>query len=240
MKRVALALLLTATAAHAEDVSALLKAKAQALQDAIAPGKARVWADILDDQMLMSDETGAVTDKKQAVAQIQPLPAGASGHINVIDWKAKVSGDTAAASFIADEYEDYHGQKIHAQYRTTTSWVKRGQKDGKENWKLLSMAVLATRQDPPAVALPAHLTDAYVGHYSGGPGLDYTITKKDGHLFGARAGKPATELKAELADVLFVPGQPRTRDIFQRDANGHIIGFLSRREERDLVFKRIG
>ena len=53
-------------------------------------------------------------------------------------------------------------------------------------------------------------------------------------------GKPATELKAELADVLFVPGQPRTRDIFQRDTNGHIIGFLSRREERDIVFKRIG
>lgn len=235
MKRVALALLLTATAAHAQDVGTLLKTKAQALQDAIAPGKAKVWADILDDQMLMSDETGAVTDKKQAVAQIRPLLAGASGYIKVIDWQARVSGDTAAATFIADEYENYHGQKIHAQYRTTTSWVKRG-----ADWKLLSMAVLATRQDPPAVALPAHLTDAYVGHYSGGPGLDYTITKKDGHLFGARAGKPATELKAELADVLFVPGQPRTRDIFQRDPNGHIIGFVSRREERDVVFKRIG
>ena len=80
MIRVALALLLTATAAHAQDVSALLKTKAQALQDAIAPGKAQVWADILDDQMLMSDETGAVTDKKQAVTQIQPLPPGASGY----------------------------------------------------------------------------------------------------------------------------------------------------------------
>jgi len=235
MIRVALALLLTATAAHAQDVSALLKTKAQALQDAIAPGKAKVWADILDDQMLMSDETGAVTDKKASVAQIQPLPAGASGYIKVIDWQARVSGDTAAASFIADEYENYHGQKIHAQYRTTTSWVKRG-----ADWKLLSMAVLATRQDPPAVVLPAKLTDAYVGRYSGGPGLGYTISKKDGHLMGAREGKHAVELKAELADVLFVPGQPRSRDIFQRDANGHIIGFVSRREERDVVFKRIG
>jgi len=235
MTRVALALLLTVTAAHAQDVGALLKQKAQALQDAIAPGKAKVWADILDDQMLMSDETGAVTDKAQTVAQIQPLPAGASGYIKVIDWKANVRGDTAAATFIADEYETYHGQKIHAQYRTTTSWVKRG-----ADWKLLSMAVLATRQDPPAVTLPAKLTDTYVGKYSGGPGLDYTITKKDGRLFGAREGKPAVELKAELADVLFVPGQPRTRDIFQRDAKGRIIGFVSRREERDVVFKRVG
>ena len=235
MKPMILAALLLTTAAHAQDVSALLKARAQALQDAIAPGHAKVWADILDDQMLMSDESGAVTDKAQSVAQIKPLPAGSSGHINVIDWKATVRGDTAAATFIADEYEDYHGQHLHAQYRTTTSWVKRG-----ADWKLLSMAVLATRQDPPAVILPAGLTDVYVGKYSGGPGLGYTISKKDGHLMGAREGKPAVELKAELADVLFVPGQPRSRDIFQRDANGHIIGFVSRREERDVVFKRIG
>ena len=42
----------------------------------------------------------------------------------------------------------------------------------------------------------------------------------------------------ELADVLFTPGQPRTRKIFQRDAQGKVIGFLSRREERDLVFTK--
>jgi hypothetical protein len=57
---------------------------------------------------------------------------------------------------------------------------------------------------------------------------------------GTRESRPPVELKAELADVLFVPGQPRSRDIFQRDAKGRIIGFVSRREERDVVFKRIG
>jgi hypothetical protein len=235
MRMIFAALLLACGAAHAEDTGALLKQKAQALQDAIAPGKAQVWADILDDQMVMSDEAGAVTDKKASVAQIRPLPPGASGTIKVIDWTAKVDGSVATASFIADEYENYHGQHLHAQYRTTTSWVKRG-----NNWKLLSMAVLATRQDPPSVTLPASLTDQYVGRYSGGPGLDYAIARKDGKLLLIRAGRPPTELKAELADVLFVPGQPRSRDIFQRDARGRIIGYVSRREERDLVFKRIG
>jgi len=38
--------------------------------------------------------------------------------------------------------------------------------------------------------------------------------------------------------VLFTPGQPRTRKIFQRDAQGRVTGFLSRREERDIVFKK--
>jgi hypothetical protein len=42
-----------------------------------------------------------------------------------------------------------------------------------------------------------------------------------------------------LADALFTPGQPRTRKIFTRDANGRITGFASRREERDVVFTRI-
>ncbi|MEI9931079.1 MAG: hypothetical protein WDM89_11170 [Rhizomicrobium sp.] len=46
------------------------------------------------------------------------------------------------------------------------------------------------------------------------------------------------EIKAEIADVLFTPGAPRTRKIFQRDAKGNVTGFLSRREERDLVFTK--
>jgi hypothetical protein len=37
--------------------------------------------------------------------------------------------------------------------------------------------------------------------------------------------------------MLFARGQPRSRDIFQRDAKGRIIAFVSR--ERDMVFKRI-
>lgn len=233
--KLVLAALLLATAARAEDVSALLKAKAQALETAVAPGHAQVWADTLDDLAMMGDENGAVTDKAATVKEITPLPPGASGHIDVINWKANVGAHEAVATYTADEFENFHGQHIHAQYLITTSWVKRG-----ADWKLLSMAVLATQQDPPAVTLPAKLTGEYLGKYSGGPGLDMTITRQNGRLMSRRAGKPAVELKAELADVLFVPGQPRSRDIFQRDANGHIIGFVSRREERDVVYKKVG
>ncbi len=38
--------------------------------------------------------------------------------------------------------------------------------------------------------------------------------------------------------MLFTPGAPRTRKIFQRDSDGKVTGFLSRREERDVTFKR--
>jgi hypothetical protein len=228
------AFVLSATAAQAQDTSALLQQKAQGLADAIAPGQAQVWTDILDSQMLMTDENGVVTDKAGSVKEITPLPKGASGTIKVIDWRANVEKDLAVAAYIYDEFENFHGQHLHAQYRLTTSWVKRG-----AAWKLLSMQILATRQDPPAVTLPAKLTDEYVGKYVGGPDLIFTITKKDGRLMGQGAAAP-TELKAELADVLFVPGQPRSRRIFQRNASGRVTGFVSRREERDLVFKKAG
>jgi hypothetical protein len=35
-----------------------------------------------------------------------------------------------------------------------------------------------------------------------------------------------------------VPGQPRTRKIFQRNSEGKITGFVDRREGEDLVWRR--
>jgi hypothetical protein len=47
-------------------------------------------------------------------------------------------------------------------------------------------------------------------------------------------------LLVEVHDVLFTPGQPRTRKIFQRDANGKVTGFLDRRGGEDVVWRRDG
>lgn len=44
-------------------------------------------------------------------------------------------------------------------------------------------------------------------------------------------------LQVEVRDVLFVPGQPRIRKIFQRNEKGKITGFADRRESWDLVWK---
>jgi hypothetical protein len=46
-------------------------------------------------------------------------------------------------------------------------------------------------------------------------------------------------LKVELADCLFVPGQPRLRKVFQRDANGRVTGFVERRESWDIAWRRV-
>jgi ketosteroid isomerase-like protein len=234
MRHLILAFALLSTAAGAADDGALLKSKMQALMDAVGAGDAKVWEATLDPGFVMIDEAGELSDYAASVAQVAPLPKGISGTIEVTEWKANFFGDTAVDTHLDDEHEDFHGQKLHALYRVTATWRRTN-----GEWKLIAMQTIALRQDPPAAALSEALMNSYVGRYRAGADYTYTITRKEGRLFGAtNDGKPV-EIKAELADVLFTPGAPRTRKLFQRNAAGAVTGFLSRREERDVVFTRL-
>jgi hypothetical protein len=229
----ALLFLMVPAVGRADDSSAM-HAKMQAMMDALVPGDRTTWIATLDRRFVQIDETGEVSNYDQSIAQVTPLPKGASGHIDVTQWKTTVFGDSAVTTHLDDEHEDFHGQHLHALYRVTGTWLKE-----QGDWKLVAMQTIALRQDPPSVTLPDRLMAEYAGRYRGGPDYVYAITRKDGRLYGAtNEGKP-TEIRAELADVLFTPGQPRTRKIFTRDASGRITGFLSRREERDVVFTRM-
>ena len=234
MKKLACAaiVLFVPVLARADD-STLLKAKMQTLMDAVAPGDKTPWIATLDQRFVSTDENGEVANYDQEIAGVAPLPKGSSGTIAVTEWKATIFGDSAVSTEIDDEHEDFHGQKIHAQYRATATWLKES-----GDWKLVALQTIALQQDPPAVTLSGAQLDSYAGRYRAGPDYTYTIIKNGDKLYGAtNDGKPA-EIKAELADVLFTPGAPRSRKIFQRDADGKVTGFLSRREERDVVFKK--
>jgi hypothetical protein len=219
-------------AAHADDGD-LLHAKMQTLMDAVAPGDRTPWQATLDPRFVATDENGEVFDHDKEIAAIAPLPKGSSGNIKVTDWTSRFFGDTAVTTEVDDEHEDFHGQMLHALYRATATWIKHG-----GDWKLVGLQTMALQQDPPAIALSDAALQSYVGRYRAGPDYTVTITKDGNRLFGAtNDGKPA-EIEAELADVLFTPGQPRTRKIFARDASGKITGFAGRREGRDVVFKK--
>ena len=217
----------------AADVPALLRRQTQELVDAISSGSAEVWDRYLDPDVRYIDETGTVQTKKEMVEQTKPLPPGISGTIRVTDFDAAVHGDVAVATYVDDESENYHGHELHCRYRTTDTWKKTP-----DGWRLIAGQVLALREDPPAVPLSEALIREYEGTYLLAPGIAYEIRGTGRTLEGQQTGRKAEMLLAEGPDVLFVPGKPRYRYVFLRDAGGAIVGLAQRREAWDLVWKR--
>jgi ketosteroid isomerase-like protein len=228
-----LAFAVTIPVRASENTKEVLRRQTQELVDAITAGSAAVWDRYLDAGLLYVDEGGKLLTKKQMVEQTKPLPEGVSGSIRVIDFDVAVHGDVAVATYVDDEYEDFHGHKLHCQYRTTDTWKKTP-----EGWRLIAGQVLALRADPPAIALAAPLRREYCGRYALTPAISYEIRCNGDALQGQQTGRKTEELRAEAPDVLFVPGQPRYRYVFLRGADGQITGFAQRREAWDLVWKR--
>ncbi len=224
---------LFARPAAADEVRDRLHRQSQELLDAIATGSTAVWQKYLDADARFIDEGGKVMTGKQMIEEIRPLPAGVSGKIEATNYDAVVHGDVAVATYVDDEHENYHGHELHCQYRTTQTWLKKG-----DDWKLVGAQVLAIRTDPPAVSLPAAQLDAYCGHYALTPEIAYEIRRKGEGLEGQQTGRKPEELRAEAPDVLFVPGRPRYRYLLSRDARGKVTGLIQRREAWDLVWKR--
>jgi len=228
--------LCAAPAAAADDpaLAAALQAKTQAMADAIATGDKAVWLAATDPALLFVSENNEVMTRDALLKDFAPLPPGLIGSIKVTDYKLQRHGDNAVATYIADESLDYHGQLLKTQFRTTDSWHQTA-----GQWRMVSSMTLAVLKDPPAIALPAAKLADYAGHYDLTPAIHYTIRVDGSRLLGARdGGGKEVELKAEAADLFFVPGSPRSRKVFFRDASGRVTGFADRREGNDIVWRR--
>lgn len=210
----------------------LLRAKDQALLNAIAPGNRKIWDQALAADAVFVDENGGLIERAEFLKQLAPLPSGVSGSIKIVSYSARITGDLASVIHTDEEDENYFGQALHARYLTTETWhLHRGE------WKLHLVHTFAVPVDPPAVSLPAQDMRQYEGTYTAGASLTYVIQWDGRQLLGCRKGGAQKKLQVELRDVLFVPGQPRTRKIFRRDEEGKIQGFADRREGSDLVWR---
>jgi hypothetical protein len=219
--------------ANLASVQNQLRTADQALLDAIAPGDKAVWERLLATDAIYVDENGAVMNRAQFLAALKPLPAGSSGHITIVDYQATIHGQVALVVHKDDEREDYHGIQLRADYLMTETWVKED-----AEWRLALVHVYVMAKDPPAIKTPANRLAEYEGRYRAAPDLAYLIRREGDHLVGERQGLPTVTLAQESTDVFFVPGHPRDRKIFRRDANNKIVDFVDRREGEDLVFSR--
>jgi hypothetical protein len=224
-----------ADAKAANNVTDLLRAKDQALLNAVTDGDRKVWDAALAPDAVYVDESGAIMHRAEFLEQITPLPAAISGKLAIASYSAQVDGDVALVIHTDDEVETFHGQELHAQYLSTETWRRSG-----DDWKLYMVHTYAVLKDPPSISLPAAQMQEYAGRYAGAPDLTYIIKWDGKQLTGGREGRELKPLQVEVRDVLFAPGQPRIRKIFQRDPSGKITQFVDRRESWDLVWRKVG
>lgn len=231
---VPLTLLCLLATAPATDVVSTLRARDQRLLDAIAPGDRAAWDEALAADAVVVDEDWVVHSREEFLKELVPLPRGVTGRIAIREYRASVSGDVALVVHRDDEGEDFFGNEVDAEYLMTETWVRRN-----GDWKLALLHVAAVSRDPPERRMAPADLDAYVGDYGSGTGLRYVIRRNGDRLEGGRTEKSLGPLEVEVRDVLFVPGRPRSRKIFERDEQGHVTGFVDRREGRDVRWKRM-
>jgi ketosteroid isomerase-like protein len=214
-------------------ITAELRRDTQMLLDAIAPGDVGVWDRLIDPAALQVDENDVVRVKSQILAELKPLRPGLAGHLAIDDFRVVVSGDVAIVTHEDNETLEFYGQFIRSRFRMTDTWHKTP-----DGWRQLASQVLAVLQDPPSVSLDRATLCGYAGQYALTNAIVANIRCTSDKLIVERAGRPERTFVAEMKDVFFEPGQPRTRRIFLRDVHGRVAAFVDRREARDVLWKR--
>ncbi|HET6554582.1 MAG TPA: DUF4440 domain-containing protein [Dyella sp.] len=228
-----LAALAVAPALAAEDIAAKIKRQSQEFSDASASGDVATLARYLDDRVIFINEGGEIASKQDIIAPGPPPPKNVSNHLVQTDFQIEIHGKVAVTRFTDNGTFRVGDQVTKHNFRSTEVWLDEG-----DAWRMISSQTVALSDDPPSRALSPRELDEYVGTYQAAPGLSVTITRQGSELFSATNGAKPTPLLAELRDVLFTPGQARTRRIFERDGNGKITGFAARREGNGLEFRK--
>jgi len=214
---------------HAASLTTQLRVQDQRLLIAVHNGGRELW-----DRLTTSDftyvEEGEIQTKRDFLKDLEP---DHSQPLVIRDYTVRVMGDTALVVHHDDIPSRGLSQRPSGQYLMTEVWQFR---DGQ--WKLRIVHVDAVRSDPPSIILTSAELDELTGVF----GYDadrFTIRREGSQIFGRRSGQREAELKAETRDVLFTPGQPRLRRVFERDVRGRVIGFIRRDENTDVEWKRM-
>jgi hypothetical protein len=239
MRRIAAMVLGTALVAGTGEVKApaitqaeLLR-RTQELYDAVAPGDQGPWKRYYADDCVYFDEKGRSMDKAALIADLQPLPKGYGGHIQVARAQSRIFATVAILSYDCDESETVFGQALAARYHSTDTWMLR---DGE--WKIVASQTLRYYEDPAmGQADPARFA-AFSGTYELAPGNRRIVSAEGGRLFLQREGRAKEELLPETAELFFRKGV-EGRILFRAASEGRVDALIDRRNNEDLVWKKL-
>jgi hypothetical protein len=221
--------------APAAEIVEKLKRATQEMLDAVATGDKSVWDRYLAEGSIYADEEGRVLTKDELLKELRPLPPGYQGSIKIGETKSLIQENVVVLSHVDHEELVLYGQKLLTNFLTTHTWAK--QKNGE--WQVVSTHVMALPNErKPAIIDPKNL-DSYLGQYQLSPEVTYTITREGDKLFGQRTGRTKEELLPHCLDIFYRKGTWRGEKVFQRDGQGRVVALLDRRENNDLIWKKI-
>jgi hypothetical protein len=208
--------------------------RSQELMDSVARGDQGPWKKYFAADAMYFDEKGRAMDKDALVADIAPFPAGYSGSIKIKNPQSRFIGDAAIVSFDEDETETIFGQTMTARYHETDTWVQRN-----GDWQIVASQVLRYYEDPAAGKADATKFPDYVGKYELNPGgATVTVSTEGADLFEQKPEKPRQLLIPEAADIFFRKGV-EGRWLFRRSDDGKIDAVIDRRNNEDIVWRKI-
>ncbi len=96
----------------------------------------------------------------------------------------------------------------------------------------------AITKTPPLAPPIAPNSLSTLAPYELAPGTDLVITAENGKLFRQRGTAAKAGLVPEAADIFFRPGV-EGRTLFHSDAHGRVDALVDRRNNEDIVWKKI-
>ena len=207
--------------------------RSQEMFDAVAPGNPKPWREYIADDCRYVDERGRQMTKAALIDSLKPLPAGYAGTIKLVNPWSHIAGDVAILGYDLDETETVHGQLMTARYHATDTWRRRN-----GTWQIVAGQVLRYYEDPPAGRADAARYTDYFGTYELAPGITLKVTAEGGRLLSQRGQRAPVELVIESGDIFFCRGI-EGRIVFRRDARGQVDAYVSRRNNEDLVWRKI-
>ena len=139
----------------------------------------------------------------------------------------------AGMSYDLDEKETIFGQDLTARYHATDTWMRRN-----GQWQIVAGQVLRYYEDPALGKIDPRKFKAYVGTYQLAPGNTLVISADGSQLFRQRGDRAKETLLPESSDIFFRKGI-EGRILFRLGENGKIDALIDRRNNEDVVWKKV-
>jgi hypothetical protein len=207
--------------------------RTQEMLDSVPAGDQAPWKKYVAEDCMYFDEKGRNMNKAALVADVTPFPNGYSGSIEVKNVKSHIEGDVAILSYNADEKETIFGQDLTARYHSTDTWMRRN-----GTWQLVAGQVLRYYEDPAPGKMDAAKFAEYVGTYELAPANTLTISTDGKLLYRQRGDRPRDLLVPEATGIFFRKGV-EGRLLFRQGENGKVDALIDRRNNEDVVWKKI-